>query len=1077
MSYDATTHSFTLDPNNAAYQSLAQGATTTVTVSYDVSDGTATTPASVSFTVTGTNDAPVVSGVVTGSATEDGAVATVDALANASDVDAGAHLSVVNVPTDLPAGVSYDAASHSFTLDPNNAAYQSLAQGATTTVTVNYDVSDGTATTPASVSFTVTGTNDAAVITSAVVNLAETNAILTTGGKLTITDVDSPATFVAQTNVAGSSGYGHFNLASDGTWTYSTDTAHNEFVAGQTYTDKLTVTSADGTTSTITVNIAGTNDAPVVTNDALSTNEDTPVTIDPAILLGNDTDVDGGKLAISSVQDAAHGTVALVDGNVVFTPDANYNGAASFTYTVSDGQGGSSTATVNLMVTAVNHAPVAAADAVSTNEDVPLTIAPATLLGNDNDADGDKLSISSVQGATHGTVALVNGNVVFTPDANYNGAASFTYTVSDGQGGSSTATVNVTVNPVNDAPVVGTASVRVSEEGLAGGNADSTGTTDTTNATSVTGKIAISDVDGDALAVTLSKPVTALTSGGQAITWSGDGTQTLVGTAGGKTVVTATIDNSGNYNVTLSGPVDHPTAGQEDVKSFTLNVNVSDGSVTSTGTMTIGIEDDSPIWTATASDNAIVVNGVSAVAVGDLHSSIGADSGSGAKVVLAGNVDSNGYILSNVTDSSGNVVNASSYLTYEGYNLKYVANADGSLTAVAQDSAHTEIYKVAADALTGQYQVTMLHEIAQSYVTTSFAGTLSGGNNGVFTLPGSSGNIQIYATATDSSGASTVNTSANTFGVGAGQSIDAGETLKFSFTQADGSTHYSVAGLSLSTEKLGAGETLVWKTYDANGHLLDQGTVAGGSSGAVPFTIDSSNLINGHGAFDSITFEAGANSSYKLILNSVTAVTGDAYNRSTTIQANVMDADGDTSGAHSINLTFDGDHSLAAGTSGSYALGGGSGDDTLLGGSGNDILTGGAGNDTLSGSLGADTFVWHLADKGTAGTPALDKITDFGTAAYTADGSGDRLDLRDLLVSENHTTGSGNLANYLHFEKSGSDTIVHVSSNGGFNNGYSAGAEDQKLVLSNVDLAALYNTTSDGAIIQHLLQNNKLITD
>jgi Cadherin-like domain/Putative Ig domain len=93
---------------------------------------------------------------------------------------------------------------------------------------------------------------------------------------------------------------------------------------------------------------------------------------------------------------------------------------------------------------------MAANDSASTDEDTVLTIDPATLLANDLDLDGDTLTITSVQGAVNGSVALVSGNVVFTPNANYNGPASFTYTVSDGNGGTSTATVNLTIGAVND---------------------------------------------------------------------------------------------------------------------------------------------------------------------------------------------------------------------------------------------------------------------------------------------------------------------------------------------------------------------------------------------------------------------------------------------------------------------------------------------------------------------------------------------------------------------------------------------------------------------------------------------------
>ncbi|MCL9685895.1 VCBS domain-containing protein, partial [Legionella maioricensis] len=141
-------------------------------------------------------------------------------------------------------------------------AHNEFVAGSTYTDTLTVTSADGTTST---ITVNILGTNDAAVITPASVTLTESNAILTTGGTLAISDVDSPATFVAQTNVAGSNGYGHFTVGADGVWSYTTDTAHNEFAAGTTYTDTLTVTSADGTTSTITVNIVGTNDAAVIT--------------------------------------------------------------------------------------------------------------------------------------------------------------------------------------------------------------------------------------------------------------------------------------------------------------------------------------------------------------------------------------------------------------------------------------------------------------------------------------------------------------------------------------------------------------------------------------------------------------------------------------------------------------------------------------------------------------------------------------------------------------------------------------------------------------------------------------------
>ena len=197
VTYDALAHTFTLDPSNPAFQHLAAGDHTTVTVNYGVTDGTATTAASVSWSVAGTNDAPVVTGAVTGTAVEDDSSVTLDALANASDVDSGATLSVTNLPGSLPPGVTYDALAHTFTLDPSNPAFQHLAAGDHTTVTVNYGVTDGTATTAASVSWSVAGTNDAPVISSneggatATLSVDENSTSVTT---VTATDADDGAT-------------------------------------------------------------------------------------------------------------------------------------------------------------------------------------------------------------------------------------------------------------------------------------------------------------------------------------------------------------------------------------------------------------------------------------------------------------------------------------------------------------------------------------------------------------------------------------------------------------------------------------------------------------------------------------------------------------------------------------------------------------------------------------------------------------------------------------------------------------------------------------------------------------------
>jgi VCBS repeat-containing protein len=141
VGYDAATLSAAFR-TQLQHLNPGQYLTDTFTYAIRMSDG-ALSWATATVQIAGVNDAPVVTGAVTSNAIEDGSTVTVDALSNASDVDSGSTLSVVNVPATLPAGVSYSAAIHAFTLNPANADYQYLATGQTTTVTVNYGVTAG----------------------------------------------------------------------------------------------------------------------------------------------------------------------------------------------------------------------------------------------------------------------------------------------------------------------------------------------------------------------------------------------------------------------------------------------------------------------------------------------------------------------------------------------------------------------------------------------------------------------------------------------------------------------------------------------------------------------------------------------------------------------------------------------------------------------------------------------------------------------------------------------------------------------------------------------------------------------
>jgi len=183
---------------------------------------------------------------------------------------------------------------------------------------------------------------------------------------------------------------------------------------------------------------------PVAVDDTATVAEDGSVTLD---LLSNDTDANDDVLSVASVSDPANGSVQLVNGVYVYSPDANFNGEDTFDYTVSDG-GLETTGSITVTVTPVNDIPSVGDDTASTDEDTAVDI---DVLDNDSDVETD-LSVSSFSQPANGTVVLGNnGQLRYTPDADFSGEDMFSYAVFDGDV-TVGATVTVTVNPVNDAP-------------------------------------------------------------------------------------------------------------------------------------------------------------------------------------------------------------------------------------------------------------------------------------------------------------------------------------------------------------------------------------------------------------------------------------------------------------------------------------------------------------------------------------------------------------------------------------------------------------------------------------------------
>ena len=213
----------------------------------------------------------------------------------------------------------------------------------------------------------------------------------------------------------------------------------------------------------MTVTVNPVNDEPVAVGDAFMTDEDTPLNLTASDLLANDTDVDGNALTLTGVGGAVNGSVVLDgDGNVVFTPDHDVYGAASFEYMVTDGEGGSDTGLVTVTINPINDVPVAADDTFNGSEDAAIS---GSVAGNDIDPDGPGYTAALVSDVSHGSLTLdANGSFTYTPDADWYGSDQFTYSVTDGVSESNMATVTLSVAPVNDAPVAGNNDYTVDED-------------------------------------------------------------------------------------------------------------------------------------------------------------------------------------------------------------------------------------------------------------------------------------------------------------------------------------------------------------------------------------------------------------------------------------------------------------------------------------------------------------------------------------------------------------------------------------------------------------------------------------
>ena len=506
--------------------------------------------------------------------------------------------SLVYSAAPLPDGITFTAGTRTFSGTPT-------AEGLTSVVVTASDGNGGSVTDTFNIVIEAAPNNAPTVATG-----QETQT-----GSATPASNDGTTTAVAYTTDAS----GWFSDADSDTLTYAVVSAQDESTsdvnsdvtintatgaltyvpdaaqAGQTVT--IVVKANDGTvdsTANVTVTVAvgavpaDANNAPAATNDTTSVDEDGTVLID---VLSNDTDADSDTLSVSGFGQGGNGTVSQEGSSLRYAPDANFNGSDSFTYDISDGNGGSDTGTVTVNVNAINDNPTVATPI----PDQSGTVGEAFSYGFDesifDDLDGDSLVYSAAP--LPDGITFTAGTRTFSGTPTAEGLTSVVVTASDGNGGSVTDTFNIVIEAApNNAPTVATGQETQT------GNATPASNDGTTTAVAYTDDVSgwFSDADSDTLTYAVvsaqdestsdvNSDVTINTATG-ALTYVPDAAQA------GQTVTIVvkandgTVDSTANVTVTVAvGAVPADAGATGDIcdaatgSDFTGTVYVRDGKV------------------------------------------------------------------------------------------------------------------------------------------------------------------------------------------------------------------------------------------------------------------------------------------------------------------------------------------------------------------------------------------------------------------------------------------------------------------------------------------------------------------
>ena len=836
--------------------------------------------------------------------------------------------------------------------------------------------------------------------------------------------------------------YGVLTIQGDGSYTFELNdagkAARDAYGADDTFTivfeDAYQVSDGvnAGNFADVTIDIEVYNDDPEGELGPQSNYDSDVINLD---ISGQFSDVEGDSLTFSatglppglSISEAGVITGTIEASASDGTDDDNNVQDYSVTVTVDDGNGG--VIEVPFTWTVNNTIPefLSGADTAETDSNVDSYSFSAdegttanSVVGSVSaaDADGDTLSYSITGGNDDGLFAIdpVTGEISVTQDIDDDqlGDYNLTVQVDDSEGGIDTATVEINLNNVNDDPVVTTDSVTVSEEGLSGGLVDDVGTNDTTDSAVASGQVVVTDEDGDTMTYTLNTPPAGLSSGGVALSWSGVGTNTLTGSAGGMAIIVITIGADGAWSATLSGPLDHDDTTQEDQLSFTVGVTVDDGNGgVVNDTLGITVEDDSPAFTLVNdgpdADNIVSIAAPNPGTTETFHGQF-ADWGFGG--------DGFGSVNLTLPD---NVELVSSSETQIVLNLLEAGEVVGILTLNSDGLDSLEV---------------MHREGDVSFISVAATDAKAGGPAGSLIVDlGDAADYNILVTGSDGDNISgeaddEVNTSNNGWAVKGdkGQTNEFGESITFTFVDdADSSIKTGIPDFKFLTEGYTGGissaDIIVrvytsadLSTYDevslnvTSGQVvqisqLDWGANGGNDSYVAGDSIYAVEVVSNEtdGSFRLNGVEVGDDQ-----------VTPPSDLTFSNIGVEIVDADGDST-SQTFSISLDGEDPYG-GELVVETLAGTSGDDNLVGGTGNDVIIGGLGNDILTGGDGDDIFLWNAADMD-GGT---DTVTDFDATTEN-----DVLDLSDIL-SDGATYNIAAAENGGHLQLTITDTATNA---------------------------------------------------